>query len=310
MKEIFIKDLPKEGMATFFAAVQKKEIRKTKKEKDYVSFSLIDKTGSVDGKIWDDVEELVKLFDNEDIVKVQGMMGSFAEKAQITVKKIKKAEPQDIDASDYLPRSIREPQEMYDEIVDKLKSQDHPCTDLALAIIQDDDIKPRLLRSPAAMRIHHAMVGGLLEHISNLMNLCDVLWELYAFRKEVVYAACVLHDIGKCWELDVKLSFSYSTVGNLIGHIGLGMMLIDKFADKLKTPEEWKLKLLHAVASHHGTIEHGALKIPSTREAVIFHQMDALDARMATVSDALRDAEGDSDFTNYSSALGTYMYRK
>jgi 3'-5' exoribonuclease len=308
MKEIMIKDLAP-GEATLFAAVKSKDKKEKKTGDPYLTLILADKTGEIDTKVWDDVANLEPLFQVGDVVKVLGPVGEYRGKPQLTVKKLRLASPEEVDPGDYLPISDRDPKETFAELLDLVHGIKDPhlcraCTRVLL------DNQEAVLRSPAAMKVHHAHVGGLLDHMLSLSKLSLLIQSHYPMLDpDLMITACVFHDIGKIKELTVELSFDYSTPGKLLGHVALGAeMFHDLVRDQVDFPPDLKLRVEHIIISHHGKLEHGALKVPSTPEAIAFSHLDGLDANMELVRKSLLAVEP-GKFSEWSKYLETQLYR-
>src|SRR5690606_19539927 len=161
-----------------------------------------------------------------------------------------------------------------------------PLRQLLLAIIDDPEIRPALRAVPAGKALHHACVGGLLEHICSLIGAARQLTRHYPqLDRDLLYAAAILHDIGKVRELSYTGAFEYTNEGQLLGHIGIGLVIVDRKARSIPGfPNDLLLEIEHLIASHHGLPEYGAIKLPMTAEAIAFHYLDNLDAKLSTLT--------------------------
>lgn len=312
MKELFIKDLIREGQATLFAVVASKDQKEKKDGKPYLNVELVDKTGKLDAKVWDDVETVGAALVVGEVVKLQGPMGEYRGKAQFTIKKARLATPDEIERADYLQCSDRSIDEMVSELDSHVDGIQTPFVKLVVRNILDDPIIANKLRgAAAAMKVHHAFAGGLLEHVCSLLGLATRICEHYpSLDRDMLHAICILHDICKCVELDVTMKISYSTEGQLLGHVAMGYALLNKHCDMIENfPKEIRWRLGHMILSHHGSLEHGALKIPAFPEAMVFHSMDALDANMEMMKRALLETSPSEEFTPWVPYLTTQVYR-
>ena len=287
--------------------VQSKDVREGKTGKKYLILTLMDRTGEIDARMWDNVETAALTFDRDDFVRVDGETQEYQGKRQLIIHRLKKAADGEVDPRDYLPASQRDAQEMYAELLAVVSG----FRDVHLkALLRDETIAAGYRAAPAAKSIHHAWLGGLLEH--NL-SLCKLAKEIaahyvaqgYPVDADLLLTGVILHDIGKIDELRFDRSFAYSTQGQLLGHIVIGLQMVE---EKLRTLPDFppKLRLLveHMVLSHHGQMEFGSPKVPLFLEAVLLNQIDTLDARMAAMLASVRkDRDSEGEWTGYNSAL-------
>src|SRR6266849_10614198 len=233
MKAPYVKELtPNQVISTFFL-VQNKEIRQKKSGEPYLSLSLSDRTGDLDAKMWDNVAEVMDTFDRDDFVKVKGLLQIFQNRPQLTIHKMMRQEDSEVDLGDYFPCSERNPDEMFAELRAIVAGIANPHLRSLLDAFMDDEKIARMYRTaPAAKTVHHNYLGGLIEHVLSLCNLCRMTAAHYRdIDLDLLLTGAVLHDIGKLRELTYERSFGYSTEGQLIGHISIGMrMLYEKLA--------------------------------------------------------------------------------
>lgn len=288
--------------------VSKKTTRQTKAKKDYWALTLRDKTGVIEGRAWDIPPSLdIKV---DDFVTVSGEVDEYREELQIQIRTIDFVPESEVKLSDFLPAAAKPAQEMYDLLKSYIFTDisNEPLKALLKEIIESPSIKPGLLKAPAATMYHHAYTGGLLEHILSLWGAAKYVCLHYPkLDRDIILAACVLHDIGKVQELSYDRSFQYTAPGNLTGHVIIGTAIVMFAAQKLKTPGPIKLALLHLIASHHGD-EFGAVK-PQTREAVVFHHLDMIDSRLGGIERALEDDRDGEEFVRVPILGDKRMYR-
>jgi 3'-5' exoribonuclease len=310
MKEIMVADLASREnreITAFFAAVSK-QMRTGRDGGRYFALTLADRTGQVDGRMWeiDDAGD----FDPGDVVKVRGEVCRFNERLQIKVEKIRRAMTDEYELGDFVPQSQREIGEMWAELQGWVASvRDPDLKALLEAFLNDEEIARTLREAPAAKGLHHAWIGGLLEHILSLMEMCELAARHYPeVNRDLLLTGVVLHDIGKLRELRWGTSFDYTMEGQLLGHITIGIGMIEqKIVAIPNFPAAKRLLVEHLVLSHHGEYEYGSPKLPMTAEAVLLHYMDNLDAKMQTVRSELARAEaagrGGDELTDWVRAL-------
>lgn len=292
--------------------VEASNFKQTRDGKYFIQMSLRDRTGSVRAVRWEASQDLYRSFGEGDFIRLTGRVEEFQQNPQVVVDAIEKVSPETVSADDFLPASSRPVEEMERELEEYVASlQDPHLRDLATLFLQDEEIRGRLRRCPAGKTLHHAYVGGLLEHILSLMGAARLLARNYPrLSSDLLVTAALLHDIGKLHELVYASSFGYSDRGQLVGHIGVGLVMIAEKVQRLERfPEELHVHLEHIIASHHGLPEHGALKAPMTPEAIAFHFLDNLDAKMAMLDDLEKELpppgeSSESRWTDYKPALG------
>ncbi len=270
--------------ATYLVEIS--NFKQTRNQKYFIQMSLRDKTGSLRSIKWDADEALYTSFSVDDFVRVNGRVEEYQNNRQIIVDRIEKLPAHDIAYEDFLPATERNLDEMVSELRGIVESLGNVhLKGLLQEFVNDDEVLFALSRCPAGKSLHHAFIGGLLEHILSLCKLARNLASNYSrLNLDMLLAGCILHDIGKCRELSFQKNFSYTDEGQLIGHIGIGLLMINEKARTLPDfPEELLLQLQHIIASHHGLLEYGALKRPMTPEAIAFHYLDNLDSKMGTL---------------------------
>jgi 3'-5' exoribonuclease len=291
--------------------VQSKDVREGKTGRKYMSLTLMDRTGEIDARMWDNVETATLTFERDDFVRVEGETQEYQGKRQLIVHKLRKASDGEVDPRDYLPASRRDTAEMYAELKAIIASFRNPHLKTLLdAVFANESIARDYRTAPAAKSIHHAWLGGLLEHNLSLCALARQIGAHYVARGypvdlELLLAGVILHDIGKVEELRFDRSFSYSTAGQLLGHIVIGVQMVEeKLRGLTDFPPKLRLLLEHMILSHHGQMEFGSPKVPLFLEAMLLNQIDTLDARMATMLASVeKDRDGETEWTGYNPAL-------
>ncbi|MGO8733779.1 MAG: 3'-5' exoribonuclease YhaM family protein [Terriglobia bacterium] len=282
MKERFVIDLRPDAHVRTTFLVQARERKIARTGSAYLDLELRDSSGVVRAKLWDCDRHTLD-FEVEDIVEVDGVVEDYQGTAQIRVRKISRCSPDQVDVLDYLPRSRRAPAEMYATLLDRLRRvPEGPVRVLLLSILEDPSIAEKYKRAPAAMSYHHAFLGGLLEHVLSLVQLGDQVCDHYEFlRRDLLLAGLVLHDVGKIEELSFSRGFRYSTRGQLLGHISIGLEMVqEKMRQIPGFPAELKGQIEHIILSHHGKLEFGSPKEPMFPEALLVHFLDEIDSKM------------------------------
>ncbi len=314
MKSPYVNELEPNRVITSSFLVHSKEIRQKKSGELYLSLILGDRTGELDAKMWDNVAEVIDGFDRDDFVKVKGLIQVFHNRPQLTVHKMRRMDDSEIDFTDYFPSSRRDPDEMWKELRGIVAGMSNAhLKGLLEAVLDDEDIAARYRRAPAAKQIHHAYLGGLLEHVLSLCALARMTSQHYpGVDCELLLAGVVLHDIGKIYELNYERGFSYSNDGQLLGHISIALRMV---ADKLRAfpdfPPNLRTLVEHMILSHHGQLEFGSPKLPQFPEALLLHYIDDMDSKMECMRALIEnDRQVDGCFTTYNAALSRPALKK
>lgn len=315
MKSPYVSELtPNQTIQTSFL-VQSKEIRHKKGSSEYyLSLLLADRTGELDAKMWDNTAEVLDAFDRDDFVKVKGLVQVFHNRPQLTIHKLRRMDDSEIDVVDYFPCTKRDPEQMWLELRGMVAGMSNRhLKGLLDAVLDDPEIAARYKRAPAAKTIHHAFLGGLLEHVLSLATLARMAATHYAHVDfELVLTGVVLHDIGKIYELNYERGFSYSNDGQLLGHIHIGLRIV---SEKLRAMPEFPAKLRslveHLILSHHGQLEFGSPKLPQFPEALLLHYLDDMDSKMECMRALIdNDRQVDGCFTTFHGALERSALKK
>ncbi|HHL40123.1 MAG TPA: HD domain-containing protein [Deltaproteobacteria bacterium] len=312
LKKTFIRDLSEGGGVEGLFLVTKKETSMSRTGRPYLSLRLRDRTGEVEARVWDDAERIGRAFAKDDVVAVKGHAATFRGEIQLNLTDVRAVGREDYSLRDFLPSSRRDPAEMIaelDAVVEGLK--DPHIKGLLKALLADDDVRRRLMTAPAAKSMHHAYLGGLIEHILSLCGLARLAADHYGdVNGDMLIAGAVLHDIGKIYELSYERSFDYTDEGRLIGHITIGVELVD---EKLRLlpgfPRETAMQLKHMILSHHGLLEYGSPKRPKSLEALILSFIDDLDAKVQAFRAAVDSGGADERWTPYQRIFERYLYK-
>jgi 3'-5' exoribonuclease len=314
MKSPYVGNMIPNEVATVQLLVISKEIRQKKTGEPYLTLHLADRTGEIEAKMWDNVGEVLDAFQRDDFVKVKGLVQIYQNRVQFTVHKLRRLEDHEVDLSDYFPCSERDPEEMFRELRGIIAAfADSNLRALLDAVFSDAELVRFYKMAPAAKHIHHACRGGLLEHVLSLCTLSRLVGSHYPqIDVELLTTGAILHDIGKLEELSYARSFGYSPDGQLLGHIILGLRLLNKTFDGLPNfPPRLRTLVEHMVLSHHGELEFGSPKTPMFAEALLLHHLDNLDSKMDAVRGALkRDRQIEGEFTNWIAPLERVLLKK
>ncbi len=312
MKKIFITDIKQGERVRDTFLVSKKETGVSKTGKPYLSLRFCDNTGELEARVWDDAEAIGANFDLNDVVKVTAHATSYRGMVQLNVTSVTKSAPGEYKIGDYLPASERDADEMMAE-VDLAVSQmtDTHLRALLTAMLSDPDLRPRFMLAPAAKAMHHPFISGLLEHVASLCKLGELVCSHYKkLNKDLLTAGLILHDIGKIYELSYDRSIGYTDEGRLIGHITIGVELIDDWIKKTpEFPDKLAMLLKHMILSHHGILEYGSPKRPKTLEALVLHFLDDMDAKVNTFETLIYGDSGQGDWSDYQRLLERYVYK-
>jgi 3'-5' exoribonuclease len=282
MKSLFVTDLkPGSEIADFFV-LRKKEIKEYNGQR-FLKLELGDKTGRIDGVVWDNPEEIFNLAEAGEIVKIKGWVTTYRDASQIKIERLRKAIQNEIDLSDFLPSSEKEPSVLLEEFRKVVSSvQNSHLKKLLELLLEDSELTEKIKATPGGKLWHHAYVGGLLEHTLKVTQICEKAAGMYPLaNRDLLITGALLHDIGKISSYSAKGFFDYTDEGRLVGHIVSGEELI---AGKIKEipdfPPELALQLKHLILSHQGQLEYASPVVPQTIEAVILYYADEMDAKV------------------------------
>jgi 3'-5' exoribonuclease len=313
MKTPYVGTLVLNEESTAHFLVLTKEVRQRKDGEPYLSLRLADKTGEIEAKMWDNVPAVMNTFDRDDFVKVKGTAQPYQNRTQFTIQKLRRMEDHEVDFTDFYPCSDRDSEEMFQELRAIIAGVANPhLRGLLDAVFNDPEIAPLFKLAPAAKSIHHAWRGGLLEHVLSLCTLCRLTGPHYKVDMDLLLTGAILHDVGKIEELSFARSFNYSSEGQLLGHIVLGLRLLAKKFEQLPNfPPRLRSLVEHIVVSHHGELAFGSPKVPAFAEAMLFHHLDNLDSKMNAIECALRrDQQLDGEFTSWISSMERVLLKK
>jgi len=291
MKDIYIDDLmgfdEGKGFDSFFLVLAKQQ-RTTKQNKPYLSLTLGDKKGQIEGRVWELGDPRISRdFERGDMVKVRGSVSRYDDRAQVKVDQLRKALDGEADKMDMLPATTCDVAALWASLQAVVASITNPDLKRLLEALLDDPALALAYRqAPAARQLHHAWLGGLLEHVVSLLGLADRVASHYPMlNRDLLVTGVILHDIGKIRELSWDTGFDYTVEGVLLGHIQMGVDLAEKTIAGLPGfPDRLRTLVLHMILSHHGKLEFGSPKLPMIPEALVLNFVDDLDAKMQAMA--------------------------
>ena len=295
-----------------------KQLRSNRNGDLYLLAQLRDRTGQISGLMWNVTEDQVREFEPNDYVAVRGKAQNYQGQMQVILSAIGLSGATDFDPAEFLPEQSAKAGEHLETLRNRVRAFAHPdLRDLLSALLDDDALTAQLKAAPAGIKLHHAYPGGLIEHIAQLAELAAAVGAMYPLvDADLLVAGAILHDIGKVQELSYDASFGYSDVGQLLGHIVIGVQMLDRAAATLEADRgrpldaELMLRLRHLIVSHHGSHEHGSPRVPMTPEAIALAGLDNLDARLNEASSLIADDPNTSSaWTPYNQNMGRKMYK-
>jgi 3'-5' exoribonuclease len=310
MKEFFISECSQQEnkIVTSSFVVASKQVKAKKNGEPYLALILADRTGQIEAKMWDNVDDFILAFEQDDFLKIKGLINKYKNRFQLTIHKLRRMEEGEIDFADYLPKTTKDIGELWQTLAEFVATFQNPhLKALVELFMADAEIAERYRNAPAAKTLHHAYIGGLLDHVVSLFRSCDLICRNYPqVSRDLLLTGAFLHDIGKLQELTYNRAFSYTTRGQLLGHMIIELeMLQAKLAKLPGFPAELKTLLEHMIISHHGQYEFGSPKLPMFPEALMLHYLDDLDSKMEAMRAHFeREAELEGPWTSYNASLG------
>jgi 3'-5' exoribonuclease len=298
--------------------VTDKQLRANRNGNTYLLLELRDRTGGISARLWNAGEQTARTFDPGDFLHATGKVQLFQGSLQVILNTVERVEAQKVELTDFLPHTDQSIPKLLERLKGYLLRLGNPhLRALAECFLIDDEFMRAYMTCPAGVKLHHAYVGGLLEHVVSMLDAADRLLPLYpGVDRDLLLMGVFLHDAGKVKELTYTRAFGYSDEGQLVGHLAIGIALLGEMAAKVPdltgepVPREVLLRLQHMILSHHGTLEWGSPKVPMTPEAMLLHLIDMLDTRMHQVARELReDRNNPTAWTPYNANLGRRFYK-
>ncbi len=313
MKHRFAVDLKIGETVDDVFSVSEKSLGKKRDGESYLTMVLGDRSGSIRAVMWEGADRTASKIRDSAFVRVKGSVSEYQGRLQVVVKEAIPFPESEIDPEAFLPKTPRNIERMFARLVEIADTfQDTPLKRLLTAFFSDADLMAKFKRAPAAKRMHHAYVGGLLEHTLSMTLLAAAVAGHYSgIDRDLLLAGAVLHDIGKTEEFVYHHVIDYSSRGRLLGHIVIGMEMIEAKIQTVKGfPEERAVLLKHLVLSHHGSREYGSPEVPKTVEAVLLHYIDEIDSKVNGIRDFIEAEAPGEEWTSFHRILGRQFYRK
>ena len=279
-----------------------KRSAETRNGKPYDNLILQDKTGTLDGKVWDPNSNGIADYDEMDFIEVFGDVISHNNNLQLNIRQIRKAYEDEYVAADYMPTTEKSTDSMFEELIGYVKKIDNDYLRQAVEyyFVNDEAFIKTFVGHSAAKTVHHGFAGGLLEHTLSVVKMCEYMVSAYPIlNKDLLYAAAICHDIGKTKELSPFPTNDYTDDGQLLGHIVIGVEMISDAVRSIPGfPEQLASELKHCIVAHHGELEYGSPKKPALAEALALNFADATDAKMQTLTELFKDKKN-NDWLGY-----------
>ncbi|MCP4691827.1 MAG: HD domain-containing protein [Desulfobacterales bacterium] len=311
MKKLFVSDLKAGDAVEELFVLAEKRLGRKKDGNPYLNVVLADKTGRIDGVAWDNVEQMIEGVVSNDFVTVTGSVSEYKGKPQLVLKGMTKTAPGEANPTDFLPGTPHDVEAMFARL---MKIADTVEADYLKALFQlfweDEEFVRGLKNAPAGKMMHHAYLGGLLEHCLSMAALSDRIARHYSgVDRDLLIAGAIFHDIGKVRELEYALNIDYSDEGRLLSHIVIGIQMLDEKLKKVADfPEKQACLLRHMIVSHHGNREFGSPEPPKTIEAVLLNYIDEIDSRVNAIREFIKGEDPNEKWTSYHRLLGRQFF--
>jgi len=312
MKSIFIKDIRAGDLVDDIFVLSEKTMAQKRDGSNFLNITISDKTGNIKGVIWDRVDEISAGTASGDFVQVQGAVSEYKGTLQLVVKNMTTIPADSINPSDFLPATRRDIDKMFLRLLKITATMEAGhLKKLFETFFNDMDFVRKFKNAPAAKKMHHAYIGGLLEHTLSMALLADRIAGHYSgVDRDLLIAGTILHDIGKIREFNYKYSIDYSDEGRLLSHIVIGIMMLDEKLKEVEDfPQDQAILLRHMIVSHHGTREFGSPEPPKTIEAVLLNYIDEIDAKVNGIRDFMAKEDPNESWTSYHRLLGRHFFR-
>ncbi len=307
---------PGEGINDIYL-VKDPILRSTTRGDLYIAMFLSDRTGQLNGRMWQATETIYRALPKPGFVHVQGRSELYQDNLQIIVNSIQPIDPGKVSIEDFLAHTDKDTKQLFEEVKKMMEGIGNlQLKAIVGEFLSDKNLMDKFCEAPGGMKLHHDYIGGLLEHTHNMLQVATVILPLYPqVQADLVLAGIFLHDMGKTEELTYDMAFSYTDSGQLIGHIAQTLVMVNRKADALaakgtQIDRHILDALSHIILSHHGEYEFGSPKLPATPEAFMVYYIDDLDAKLNQVASAIDSELGDSNWTQWKNALQTRLYRK
>jgi 3'-5' exoribonuclease len=281
------------------------QLHMDKNGRPYLNLILMDKSGEIEARAWENAARLGEEVKPQDVLRVAGKVNLYQGRRQIVVEAAQKVPEGSVPLDRFVPSTAYDVNRLHSDIVALFRTlEDKFARELCVQVLEDPDVKKRILRAPAAKSVHHAYAGGLLEHSLSVCRILDMLAKHYrayygpAISRDLLLLGGLFHDIGKIYELSFEKGTEYTKEGQLIGHHVLGCELVDRIANRIEGfPADLRIQAKHLILAHHGRLEYGSPKVPHTVEALLVHYVDDLDSKVNTILDFIGEDLQTGEFT-------------
>jgi len=313
VKKVFVNAIRERDWVESSFLVRDKVTAMAKNGKPYLTLKLMDRTGEVEGRVWDAVDEISARFEKDDVVDIQAKASVYLGKMQLVVQDLRKKPEEEVDLGDFLPTADQTPEQLVEQLRHVVGSLDNVhLRGLMELFLADMDFLEAYSNAPAAKSMHHVYLGGLLEHSLSIADLIDKVAGHYPdLDRDLLVVGALLHDVGKTAELSYRRSFDYTDEGKLLGHIIIGVEMIEQRISRLADfPRSLAVHLKHLLLSHHGQYEYGSPKRPKTLEAVVLNFIDDLDSKMNGIRSHIeRENHREGGWTSYHRLYDRYFFK-
>jgi len=312
MKKRYIADIRAGDVVDDVFVLSEKILSQKRDGNNFLTITLSDKTGTIKGVVWDDVDRITAGTTSGDFVHVNGNVGEYRGALQVVIKKMDAIPADSVDSADFLPQTLRDIEGMFDRLIRITESiKNDYLKRLVDAFWKDKEFVRKFKAAPAAKKMHHAYIGGLLEHTLSMVSLADKIAGHYSgVDRDLLLAGAIFHDIGKIDEFEYQFKIDYSDKGRLLNHIVIGLKMVDeKLSEIDEFPEDQALLLKHMIVSHHGAREFGSPEPPKIIEAVLLNYIDEIDSKVNGIRDFIASEDPDETWTSYHRILERHFYK-
>jgi 3'-5' exoribonuclease len=291
--------------------LSEKSLSQKKDGKNYLNLTFMDRTGTLKGVLWENVEDTVDRISAGDYVQVKGSVSEYRGTLQLVVRTVIRSAAENVEHADFLPVTSRNIDAMFEKLLQITDTLKTPCFhDLFKQFWADAEMVRLFKTAPAAKKMHHAYIGGLLEHTLSMAILVDRLAGHYTgVDRDLLLTGAILHDIGKIREFEFSSYIDYTSEGRLLSHIVIGLQIIDEKMKLIKDfPEEQAVLLKHLVVSHHGVKEFGSPELPKTIEAVLLNHIDEIDSKVNGIREFMASEDPNASWTSFHKMLNRHFY--
>jgi 3'-5' exoribonuclease len=311
MKHTWIKDIHENETVEGAFLVKSKTVGQTRQGTPFLTLTLGDKTGTIEARVWDNAEEISSQFKEGDIVNITGQASTYRNQVQIQIKELTQNRSS-IDPAIFLESTLNDTTQMFSDLKRlSLQIQNRHLKNLVESFFADHHFVAQFKKAPAAKYFHHSYLGGLLEHTLSVSQVALMAAKHYPdLDSDLLLSGAILHDIGKIAELNFERNIDYSDQGRLLGHIVLGVLMLEEKLKPFKDfPPTLAMSLKHLILSHHGEFDFGSPKRPKFLEAFALHLIDDLDAKINGLSRLLKDDRQEGSWTAFNNLFQRYFFK-